>query len=293
MPRKPMLVCIHEQEENMKISGSSFRPLMWFLALALIAFAAGCGGGGGDGALSVPGSGAGAMPTAPGAGGGVDGVSHGPAPLNLGNGADFAIVAETAITTVSPSQINGNVGLSPASGSHMGLTCPEVTGILYMVDAAGPRGCRNVNPTLLTQVVNAGHGAWHVARDERPADYWEVGGGNIGGMTLPPATYRWSTGVQIPANLTLSGGPNDVWIFVIETDLIVSPGVQIFLDGGALPQNIYWVTLVNNVDIGAGAYFKGVILAETFIDMRAGASIDGRLLAAQAINLDGNFVTQP
>jgi hypothetical protein len=36
-----------------------------------------------------------------------------------------------------------------------------------------------------------------------------------------------------------------------------------------------------------------VILAETTIDMKAGATINGRLLAAQGINLDGNTVTQP
>ena len=112
-------------------------------------------------------------------------------------------------------------------------------------------------------------------------------------MKLPPATYRWSTGVQISANLTLQGGPNDVWIFLIEHDLVVGPGVQIVLMDGALPQNIYWVTLVDNVEIGAGASFAGVILAETSIDMKTGASINGRLLAAQWINLDGNTVTQP
>jgi len=49
----------------------------------------------------------------------------------------------------------------------------------------------------------------------RAADYTEVGAGNIGGMTLPPATYKWGTGVSIPTNVTLNGGPNDVWIFQI------------------------------------------------------------------------------
>jgi hypothetical protein len=229
----------------------------------------------------------------PGASGGVDGNSRGPRPLNLRNAGNFAVVAETAITTILPSVINGNVGLSPASGANLGVGCPQVTGMLYTVDSADPLPCKNVDPGLLSLVVGDGHAAWHVARDERPADYLEVGGGNIGGMTLPPATYRWSTGVQIPTDVTLSGGPNDVWIFIIETDLIVSPGVQILLGGGASPQNIYWVTLVNHVEIGAGAYFRGVILAETFIEMKTGASINGRLLAAQAINLDGNTITQP
>jgi len=299
---------------NMKISGSIFRPPMRCMTMALIAFVAGCGGGGGgttmvpapvaatptspdvgggDGGTTVVPEPVAPTPISPGAGGGADGNSHGPTPLNLQTAGNFAVVAETAITTVSPSVINGNVGLSPASGANMGLTCSEVRGTLYTVDSDGPPPCQTVAPDLLSQVVADGHAAWHVARDERPADYTEMGGGNIGGMTLPPATYRWSTGVQIPANLTLKGGPNDVWIFLIEHDLIVSPGAQVLLEGGALPQNIFWVTLVDNVEIGAGANFKGAIFAETFIDMKTGASIDGRLLAAQGINLDGNTVTQP
>jgi hypothetical protein len=223
----------------------------------------------------------------------VDGNGRGPAPLNLRGAGNFAVVAETAITTVSPSVINGNVGLSPASSINLGLGCPPVTGVLYTVDGTDPLPCQIVDPGLLNLVVGDGHAAWHAARDQRPADFTEVGGGNIGGMTLTPATYRWSTGVRIPSNVTLSGGPNDVWIFVIETDLVVSPDVEIVLVGGALPQNIFWVTLVNNVEIGAGASFQGVILAETTIDMKAGATINGRLLAAQGINLDGNTVTQP
>jgi hypothetical protein len=279
----------------MKISGSLFRPLMWFMTLVLIAFVAGCGGGGGgDSAPTVTGPGAGAgasLPTGPGAGSGVGGVGHGPIPLELHSAGDFAVLAETAITNAQTSVVTGNVGLSPALGSENALTCGEVSGVIYDVAVGGAR-CRTVNAALLTQAVNDGHAAWHDAV-ARVADYTEVGGGNIGGMTLPPATYRWSAGVQISSNLTLQGGPDDVWIFLIEHDLIVDPGVQILLLDGALPQNIYWVTVVNNVEIGAGAYFKGVILAETFIDMKTGASIDGRLLAAQAINLDANTVTQP
>jgi hypothetical protein len=121
------------------------------------------------------------------------------------------------------------------------------------------------------------------------------GGGNIGGLNLLPATYKWSTGVQIPTNLTLTGGPNDVWIFLITQDLIVSSGVQIMLAGGALPQNVYWLTLAADADVNLGAtsQFQGVIMSETSIAMKTGASIIGRLLAATAISLDQNTVTQP
>lgn len=262
----------------------------------LIAFVAGCGSGGDGG--TIPGAGA-SVPTAPGAGNGVGGQGKGPAPIDLltVTAFNFVIVAETAITDilipVPASVVTGNVGLSPASGTNIQLTCAEVTGgVIYTVDAAGPRPCRTPNAARLTQAVADGHAAWNDGRVRVP-DYTEVGAGNIGGLILPPATYKWSTGVQIPTNLTLSGGPNDVWIFLVENDLSVSSGVQIVLDGGALPQNVYWLTLIDGVELGANSQFAGVILAETSIFMRTGASINGRLLAAQSVNLDANTVTGP
>src|ERR1700694_5411097 len=67
--------------------------------------------------------------------------------VNLGTTAPFAILAGTGITDVPTSTITGNVGLSPATGAAItGLTCPEVTGTIYSVDASGPLPCRVTNP---------------------------------------------------------------------------------------------------------------------------------------------------
>ena len=280
----------------MNRSGNFSTPLMWFVELLVIAAVAGCGGGGGD-AGNAPGAQAGAgVPTNPGAGNGAGDPGRGPAPIDLQTAGNFVILGETAITSVPTSAVNGNVGLGPATGANIELTCAEVTGgAIYSVDSAGPTGppgCRQRNASnVLTNAVADGHGAWNDGRVRVP-DYTDVRGGNIGGTVLPPATYKWSTGVQISADVTLKGGPKDVWIFLIEQDLNLGPGARIILDG-ALPQNVYWLTLVQGVELGAGSHFEGIILAETSIFARTGASINGRLLAAQSINLDANTVTQP
>ena len=280
----------------MNRSGNFSTPLMWFVELLVIAAVAGCGGGGGD-AGNAPGAQAGAgVPTNPGAGNGAGDPGRGPSPIDLQTAGNFVILGETAITSVPTSAVNGNVGLGPATGANIALTCAEVTGgAIYTVDSAGPTGppgCRQRDAsTLLTNAVADGHAAWNDGRVRVP-DYTEVGGGNIGGSVLPPATYKWSTGVRISADLTLRGGPNDVWIFLVEQDLNLGPGVRIILDG-ALAQNVYWLTLVQGVELGAGSHFEGIVLAETSIFARTGASINGRLLAAQSINLDANTVTQP
>jgi hypothetical protein len=201
------------------------------------------------------------------------------------------ILAESAITNVPSSAVTGNVGLSPATGAGIGLTCVEVTGVINSVDAAGPLPCRVTNPVGLTAAIGDKGLAYTDATGRAP-DYTELGGGNIGGLNLGPATYKWGTGVLIPANLTLTGGANDVWIFQIAQGLTVSSGVQIILAGGALPQNIYWATFAA-ADIGTTAQFKGVILSQTSIAMKTGSSLDGRLFAGTAVTLDQNRVTQP
>jgi hypothetical protein len=164
-----------------------------------------------------------------------------------------------------------------------------VVGTIHTVDAAGPLPCRLQNDIFLTAVIGD-KGIAYADAQARAADYTEVGAGDIGGMTLPPAVYKWGTGVLIPTNVTLTGGPNDVWIFQIAQGLTVSSGVQVILAGGALPQNVYWATF-GVADLGSTSQFTGTILSQTSIVMKTNASINGRLFAGTAVTLDHNTVT--
>ena len=65
--------------------------------------------------------------------------------------------------------------------------------------------------------------------------------------------------------------------------------VQIILAGGALPQNIYWATFAA-ASLDTTSKFKGTILSQSEITMKTGATINGRLLAGTAVNLDQNTV---
>ena len=269
------------------------KPTMGFMALLLAASVAGCGGGGDDNAVGA--GAAVALTTTAGAGTGTGASTgvpgRGPAPVNLGAAGGFVILAQSETTNVPTSAVTGNVGLSPGTGAGIGLTCAQVTGTIYSVDAAGPLPCRVTDATLLTAAVGAKGTAYTNAAGRAP-DYTELAAGNIGGLNLGPATYKWSTGVTIPTNVTLTGGPNDVWIFQIAQGLTVSSGVQVILAGGALPQNVFWQTFAA-ADIGTTAKFNGVILSQTSIAMKTGASINGRLYAGTAVTLNANTITQP
>jgi Ice-binding-like len=269
--------------------GLSIKPLSWSIALLFASSLAACGGGGGGG--NGNGDVLSGQLTVSGAGTGVAGMGSGPAPVNLGASGNFALLAQSAITNVPTSAITGDVGLSPATGAGIGLTCAEVTGTIYSVDAAGPLPCTVTDPVLLTAAIGAKDTAYTDAAGRAP-DYTELGAGDIGGRNLGPATYKWSSPVLIPTNLTLTGGPNDVWIFQIAQGLTVASGVQVILAGGALPQNVYWQTFAA-ADIGTTSQFKGIILSQTSIAMKTGATINGRLMAGTGITLDQNSVTQP
>jgi len=215
------------------------------------------------------------------------------APVNLGTAGTFAVLTETGITDVYASAINGNVGTSPITGAAILLTCPEVaTGIIYSVDAAGPLPCRITNATFLTAAVGDMGIAYTDAAGRSLPNATELGAGQIGGLTLTPGLYKWSGNVLISNSVTLSGGPNDVWIFQIAGELNQASATSVILAGGALAKNIFWQT-ASGVALGTTSHFEGVLLGQTMIAVKTGASVNGRLLAQTAVTLEQNAVTQP
>jgi len=224
-------------------------------------------------------------------------AAAGPAPVILGTAGNYVILAKSAISTTGVTAVTGNLGLSPSAASfitgfsliadatNVFSTSSLVTGQVFAADYAVP------TPTNLTTAVLDMMTAYTDAAGRAP-DVTELGAGNIGGMTLTPGTYKWGTGVIIPANVTLSGGPNDVWIFEIANDLVMSSGVRINLLGGAQAKNIFW-QVFGIVDLGTTAHFEGIALVQTAITLKTGATVNGRLLAQTAVTLDAATVVQP
>jgi hypothetical protein len=120
----------------------------------------------------------------------------------------------------------------------------------------------------------------------------ELGAGNISGMTLNPGVYAWGTSLGISTDVWLDGSETDVWIFQVAGDLTLASGVQVVLTGGALPENIFW-QVDGLVDFGTTAHGEGIVLTQTSITLRTGASIDGRLLAQTSVDLDASIVVEP
>jgi hypothetical protein len=212
-------------------------------------------------------------------------------PVNLGGAGHFVILTKSGITDVPASDVVGNVGTSPITGAADHLSCAEVTGKIYSVDAAGPAPCSLVKPVGLTKAIRDMETAYTNAAGRR-AGSTGVGAGNIGGHTLGPGVYKWGTGVTIPSDVTLEGDSYSVWIFQIAGNLTLSDGKSVILSGDAQAQNIFW-QVAGKVVLGTTSHFEGIILSKTLIAMKTGASIDGRLFAQTAVTLEMNSVHTP
>ena len=215
----------------------------------------------------------------------------GPAPVRLGTAGTFAILSKTGITDVYASAVKGDVGTSPITGAALLLSCGEVTGRIFVVDAAGP-ACAINDATTLTAAVLDMETAYLDAEGRVSPDFTELGAGEIGGLTLRPGLYKWGTSLLISNDVTLAGGPNDVWIFQVAGTLDEANAARVTLTGGALAKNIFW-QVAGAVTIGTTAHFEGVVLAKTLVAANTGASVNGRFLAQTAVTLQMNSITQP
>ncbi len=236
--------------------------------------------------------------------GGVLLLGQGPAmalePVDLGAAAPFTILAGAAITTTGGGIINGDVGASPIDGASIALTQEQVNGTIYAVDSSGPPGSV-VDDIYLTAAKGALTAAYNDAAGRTPipsGTFLDTGipgtPRQLGGMTLVPGLYKFTDTVLITgADLTLSGGPDDVWIFQLAKDLQVGTSVQVTLAGGALPRNIFW-QVGTSVVIETFAAFKGIIMAENSVTMKTSSSLDGKALAFTAgVTFNGIVGTLP
>lgn len=223
-------------------------------------------------------------------------LPKGPAPVLLGAAGDYVILAKSAISNVPTSKVTGNLGLSPAAASFITgfsltrvgtkWTSSQVIGSVFAADNDPP------TPINLTTAVSDMETAYTDAAGRPTPDALNLGSGSIGGLTIVPGLYKWTTSLIIPSDIQIAGSPNDVWIFQITGDLQVSPAKSISLVGGARAKNIFW-QVAGHVEIGTTAHAEGVILSKTSIKMGTGASINGRLMGQTAVDIASSTVTAP
>ena len=225
-------------------------------------------------------------------------VAKGPGPVGLGAAGSFVVMAKTAITTVPGSAITGDIALSPSAATYITgftliidstnvfATSSQVTGKVYAADYAVP------TPSNLTTAIHNMEAAFTDAAGRPTPDFLDKGAGELGGLTLAPGLYTFTTGVTISNDVTLTGAANDVWIFQTPGTLIMSSAKHVVLAGGALAKNVFW-QVADDVRVGTTAHFEGILLGKTQIIFETGSSLKGRMLAQTQVVLQQTTVVAP
>jgi len=225
-----------------------------------------------------------------------------PATVDLGTASSFAILAYSEITDVqvppggTSTIVSGNVGLSPTTGTFIGLTAGQVGGTIYAVDNSGPAGPAGNNPGLLTTATHDLGLAYTDAAGRTPTTTFVSADNQLGGQSLISGVYSFggATTANLIGTLYLDaqGNPNAVWIFQASSTLITaSRSSVVFVNGVGSACNVFW-QVGSSATLGTYTDFIGNIMAYASVGLDTGATLDGSALAENAaVTLDHNTIT--
>jgi len=137
--------------------------------------------------------------------------------INLGTAETFAVLGASTVTNTGPTQIRGNLGVSPGTaviGFPPGIM--EI-GTIHAADAVAAQA-----QVDLTTAYNAFQGL--------PCEF-NLTGQDLGGHTLTPGVYCFNTSAQLTGALVLDfqSGTNSRFIFQIGSTLTTASASTVML----------------------------------------------------------------
>jgi hypothetical protein len=230
----------------------------------------------------------------------------------LGTAADYTILASSGITTTGVTYITGDIAVSPIAASAMTgfaliadstnvFSMSELfSGKAFAADYAPP------TPAVLTTAVGD-MGIAYIDAKGRPnsnAARINIGGGILGANpgvghaenALSPGIYTFSTSVNINGDIYFEGGADDIFIIQMTGSLTVAANKKVVLQatdaGTPKAENIFW-QIATFIDMGAGAHMEGILLTKTAAIFQAGSSLNGRVLTQTAATLNAVTMVPP
>jgi uncharacterized protein with beta-barrel porin domain len=210
--------------------------------------------------------------------------SHAQLAPPLGTTDTFGVLAGAAVTNIPTSTITGtaalpgNVGAVSALPASPILTSP---GITEPLDGAVTLSALSSLSTAYNYLAGLPTGV-------------SLTGQNLGGLTLIPGVYNFSSSAQLTGNLTLNGlgNPNAVFIINIGSTLTTASSSTVTLINGAQGGNVFW-RVGSSATLGTTTSFTGDILADTSITLDTNATITCGAAWAEtgSVTLDANTIT--
>ena len=211
----------------------------------------------------------------------------------LGTVDTFAVLGGSTVTNTGPTVLSGtaalpgNLGVSPGSAITGFFVVDGGPGIL-----TGPGASVHQNDAVAIQAQIDLTTAYNNLLG-RPATV-DLTGQNLGGLTLVPGTYNFSSAAQLTGGLTLNGlgNPNSVFIFNIASTLTTANASSVTLINAAQGGNVFW-RVGSSATLGTTTVFAGDILAQASVTLNTGATITCGAALAQtgAVTLDTNTIS--
>ncbi len=202
---------------------------------------------------------------------------------SLGRAKSFAVLGGSTVTNTGATRITGDVGVSSPGVSVTGFPPGTIAG-----------GAQHVGDPAANEAQRDAQTAYAALAGQ--ACNTPLTGQDLGGKSLSPGVYCFTSSAQLTGRLVLDarGNGNAVFIFQIASTLTTAPNSSVVMGKGkgGRAGNVFW-QVGSAATLGTGTAFTGNILAYSSITMNTGASLSGRALARAAVTLDGNIIHVP
>jgi len=208
--------------------------------------------------------------------------SRKPAGPSLGRAASFVVLGGSTVTSTGATAITGDLGVSSPGVSVTGFPPGTMA-----------RGAQHVGDPAANQAQADAQSAYAVLAG-KPCTT-PLTGQDLGGKTLAPGVYCFTSSAQLTGRLVLDGrgkGNNGVWIFQIASTLTTATNSSVVMSKGGRAGNVFW-QVGSAATLGTGTAFAGNILAYSSITMNTASNLSGRALAREAVTMDGNNIQAP
>jgi hypothetical protein len=202
------------------------------------------------------------------------------AQTDLGTAHSFAVLGGSTVTNTGPTVVTGNLGLSPGT-SVTGIPPGIVLGTQHITDAVALQAQADA---LIAYNALAG-----LACD------FDLTGQDLGGLTLVPGVYCFTSSAQLTGALTLDaqGIDSSIFVFKIASTLTTASNASVSVINGGTGCNVFW-QVGSSATLGTATSFLGTIIATASITLDTSTVVTGRAIALNAaVTMDTNVVAIP